>query len=505
MNEIPLKLKIAAELELRRREKEELIHELLDTGSNGFIRFMEMMLESRDGETFIEGPHHRMIADKLMEVYEGKVTRLIINMPPGFGKTEEVVIMFTAWCMAKSPRSRFMHITYSDDLCTRNSRFIKSTIQCEKYKELFGYEFEKDNNSASRWGTEQGAEFYAAASGGQLTGFRAGRFGKSFTGAMIVDDPIKPDDAQSETMRNDINSRIERTIRSRLAVPATPIIVVMQRVHDVDPCGYLLGLDNGEKWDILSLPVIKDGIPLWPEKMGVDDIEIIRRSDKRVFASQYMQNPTPDDGDYFQRQYARYYSQLPQNLTFYGASDYAVSEGKGDFTEHGIFGLDHKGNLYIADWWTGQTTPDQWIKTQLALAKKWNVKLWTAEVGGIRNAVEPYLRRSMFEQKHMMVLEWLSHGGKDKTANARSFQALWQDGRIYLPKDQPWAEDIIAQMLRFPNGKNDDKVDVLGLVGRLMDKIWTNTPIRHEQKPNLPHNVYIIGNPWDPIKKKRSR
>jgi len=186
------------------------------------------------------------------------------------------------------------------------------------------------------------------------------------------------------------------------------------------------------------------------------------------FSCQYLCDPIPDDNAYFSINDFEWYDTAPENLTKYGASDCAVSEGVGDFTEMGIAGIDPKQDIYLLDWWKGQVTMDVWIDRQLDLVNRHKPLKWGSESGVIKRASEPFLNKRMVERNIYVVLEWLPTTS-DKPAMCRSFQARAKQHKVYLPRNTPWADDLVAELLRFPKGKIDDGVDVCGIFGRMLD------------------------------------
>jgi predicted phage terminase large subunit-like protein len=203
----------------------------------------------------------------------------------------------------------------------------------------------------------------------------------------------------------------------------------------------------------------------------------------------YQQNPAPDEGDYFKRDWFGEYDQAPKSLNVFAASDYAVTDGGGDYTEHGVIGVDWSGDWYVLDWWRGQTTADEWIDRKCDLIKRHKPQRWFGEAGVIRKAIEPYLKRRMEERHAYCWIEWLP-SISDKPTRARSFQALASMGKVKLPKNAHWKADLLSQLLRFPAGKHDDAVDVLSLLGRGMEMVTDATP---EQPPET---VYVQENAW---------
>jgi predicted phage terminase large subunit-like protein len=164
------------------------------------------------------------------------------------------------------------------------------------------------------------------------------------------------------------------------------------------------------------------------------------------------------------------YDKMPDNVIKYGASDYDVTDGAGDYTEHGIFAVDPMSNIYITDWWRGQTSSDIWVEKQCDLILGHAPVCWFGEAGPIRRAVEPYLLRRMNERGAYARLEWLT-SMSEKTARCRPFQALASMGKIFVPQQARWKAELLGQLTRFPAGKYDDGVDTCSLIGRGLETI----------------------------------
>ncbi|MDO5829149.1 MAG: hypothetical protein Q4Q25_03260, partial [Methanocorpusculum sp.] len=268
--------------------------------------------KQQEGRKFVVGDHHRKIADALDSVFSGKVTRLIINVPPRHTKTE-FLKAFVKMGLAINPKSKYIMTSYSAKLAEDNSENIKNAITADWYKELFPWvQVDWGSHGKQKWYTTEGGGVYAASSGGQITGFGAGLVREAnepdtaaetpdtatkhpWGGAIIIDDPLKPVDAESPVMREKVNYWFENTIRSRVNDRSTPIIIIMQRLHKNDLCGYLLGLEPHE-WTVLSLPALttdEDGVEhaLWPHRFDVEDLHKLRAANRFIFETQYQQNP----------------------------------------------------------------------------------------------------------------------------------------------------------------------------------------------------------------------
>lgn len=299
---------------------------------SSFEKFTKVFFKAQYGSSYITADHHLKIIKALQDVVDGKITRLIINIAPRYGKTQLVVKSFISWCFALNPKCRFLHLSYSDMLVYDNSENIRDIMTLDLYKDLFPRSaLASEKGSAKRWKTKAGGELYAVSTQGQVTGFGSGRMDSEleqmdggndifsfddhtnevlqmigattniFQGAIMIDDPIKPEDATSDLVRERINQRFENTIRNRVNSRKTPIIIIMQRLHEHDLCGYLQEVEP-ETWTVLSLPVIQvnpetsEEYALWPMKHSLQELYKLREINPVVFETQYMQNPMPTEG-----------------------------------------------------------------------------------------------------------------------------------------------------------------------------------------------------------------
>ena len=295
-----------------------------------FEKYTKAMFKAQYHRSFIVAEHHKKMFDALQDVVDGNCRRLIINIAPRYGKTELVIKSFISWCFALNPKCRFLHLSYSDILVNDNSETIRNIMQEDLYKALFPKSaLASEKGSAKRWKTREGGELYAVSTQGQVTGFGAGNVDidvmdggndiftfddhtnevlgligattNIFQGAIVIDDPIKPEDAESDIVRERINMRFENTIRNRTNSRNTPIIIIMQRLHEHDLCGYLQEIEP-EEWRVLSLPVIQadaetgEEYALWPMKHTLEELYKMRAINPLVFDTQYMQDPTPKEG-----------------------------------------------------------------------------------------------------------------------------------------------------------------------------------------------------------------
>lgn len=281
---------------------------------------------------FVVNHHHEQICDLLDRIIRGEITKAMINIAPRYSKTELAVKNFISHCLALNTSSKFIHLSYSDDLALDNSEGIKSIVEHESYQELYpNVKIKKDSRSKKKWYTTDGGGVYATSAAGQVTGFGAGKvddeqeneflaeldsmlndigINSGFGGALIIDDPIKPEDADSETKRERINNRYNSTIKNRVNSRKTPIIIIMQRLHENDLCGFLLESEPGE-WTVLSLPCIYEDEngneqALWPFKHTLEELKALEDKDSISFGRQYLQNPQPIGGKLYGRPWKTY-------------------------------------------------------------------------------------------------------------------------------------------------------------------------------------------------------
>ena len=283
------------------------------------LNFTRYFFKQNNDMKFIIGRHHKLICDALDDVLNGKCNKLIINIFPRSGKTELAVKNFIAMGLAVNPSAKFIHLSYSANLAQDNSIAVKNIVQSEEYQRLYPTRITYGKNMKSQWETDQGGGLYATSTLGQITGFGAGlveaegaeyRFG----GAIVIDDPIKPEDALSDVVRERVNRRFETTIRNRVNSRNTPIVIIMQRLHEHDLCGYLQEVEQDD-WRVLSLPAYtfnEDGEreSLWEYKFTVEELDKINQANSFVFETQYMQNPRPMEGLMYEHPF-KTYSKLP--------------------------------------------------------------------------------------------------------------------------------------------------------------------------------------------------
>lgn len=410
--------------------------------------------------------HHTLIAEKLEAVERGEIDRLMINMPPRHGKSELASRRFPAWFLGRNPTKNIIGASYNSDLANDFGRNVRNIVASREYSALFETRLAEDSRAANRWNTSDGGAYVAAGVGTAITGRGAD--------ILLIDDPLKDrQEADSETTRENVWDWYTSTAYTRLA-PGGRVIVIQTRWHEDDLTGRLLEeqAKGGDQWEILELPAISnDGKALWPDWYSIDDLNRIKSVlPARDWAALYQQRPAPEEGDYFKREWFRYYNEKPKHLKIYGASDYAVTDGSGDWTVHIVVGVDADDNIYVLDVWRGQTTSDVWVQAFLDLVKTYRPLLWCEEQGQIIKSIGPFLEKRMREERIYCRREQVVSVA-DKPTRSRSIQARTSMGKVYLPYNAEWMEPFQSELLTFPAGKHDDQVDTFGLIGRMLDEM----------------------------------
>lgn len=320
---------------------------------------------------------------------------------------------------------------------------------------------------------------------------------------MLIDDPVAGrEDADSETMQKKTLASYQDDLKTRL-LPGAWIVIVQTRWNEKDLAGCILPADydgqsgqvlcrDGQMWEILSIPAQAErdddplgrqkGEMLWPEWFTEQHWAQFR-SNARTWASLYQQRPRPDGGGFFDIGKIHRGTIAPKNLVIIAGSDLATTNDGGDFTEHGIVGVDENGSWHVLDWYYGQKSSDVWIAKKIEMIKQRKPVIWFDEAGPIHSATVPLLERQMIKKSAHCWLEKLSslHG---KTVRAEGLRGMVAMGMIHIPNTE-WGNRIVDQMQVFPAGAFDDAVDVLSLIAR-GQTLFNDAIIATKPKPSLP-------------------
>jgi len=421
--------------------------------------------------------HHQVLLDALQDVADGVTPNLMVFMPPGSAKSTYVDVVFVPWFMARKPKQSVILTSYGSDLARKQGRRARQLVKSRSFQALFDARLSSESSAADEWSLSTGSDYMA---GGILSGVTGNR-----ADLLVIDDPVKGrEEADSDTIRKKTLEAYQDDLTTRLK-PGGRQVIIQTRWSEADLSGSILpptwdgesGLiecQDGRLWRVLRVPAIADrsddpigrkiGEYLWPEWFTAEHWAPFKRN-QRTWSALYQQKPSPDEGTFFQRAWLTEWDKKPEHLRIYGTSDYAVTDGGGDYTVHRIWGVDEKDALYRLDGWRGQTAADEWIERKIDLIAKYKPLAWFGEAGVIEKAVKPMLLRRMRERQVHCRLEWLP-SIHDKATRARGFQARASMGMVFV---EPGAD--VAEFLAFPAGKHDDEVDAASIIGRALDQV----------------------------------
>jgi predicted phage terminase large subunit-like protein len=463
---------------------------------SGFVREAWHVIEP--ATDYIHGWHIDAICEHLEAITtgrflkQGQPNRLLINVPPGTMKSLLVSVLWPAWEWGPcgKPQLRYLTTSYTEKYVKRDSRRMRDLVQSEWYRSL--------------WPEVELVRAGEASFSNTKTGFREGMPFASLTSGrgdrVIIDDPHSTETAESPAERETTTRIFRESVPTRLNDPKTSaIVVIMQRLHEEDVSGQIERLQLGYVHLMLPMEFEPDrrcvttlgfedprtypGELLFPDRFPREVIE----RDKiplgaYAIAGQFQQRPAPRKGALFDGDWLRPYVKRPERatLSIYGASDYAVTADGGDFTVHGVVGIDAEGRLWLLDLWRQQSSSDRWVEAFCDLVLEWKPAAWAEETGQIKAGVGPFLEKRMRDRRAYVVREQFPTRG-DKAVRAQSIRGRMALDGLYVPVDAPWYEAFRSELLTFPTGRHDDQVDMLGLIGQLLDRMFKNPPATAEQ------------------------
>lgn len=444
--------------------------------------------------------HHMLICDAVDQIVDGDLRRVMIMMPPGSAKSTYGSVLAPAYILGRLGQKGVITASYGDTLATRFGRKTRNLIKSPEYSALFpNTDLAADSQAKGEWETTQGGFYFATGVGGGVTGRRAD--------LAIIDDPIRGRaDADSELIRSKVWDWYIDDLRTRLK-PNAAVVLIMTRWHEDDLAGRILpdswkgesGMikaKDGEMWQVICLPAQarendilgrKEGEWLWQEWFSPEFWEQTKASvtltDARTWNSLYQQTPKASEGTFFRREWFHRYElgHHPVNTTKYISSDFAVSEGKGDFTEFGTFDIDTQDDIWVTDWWFGRESADVWVDRLVDLFKAHKPMSFFGESGVIRKSVEPFLNKAMRDRNAYSRIDWINRT-QDKAAMARAFQSRAAQGKVHIPYTD-WGNRLIEQLCAFPAAKHDDAVDVCALIGLALDEIIPGMSPKPKEEP----------------------
>ena len=420
-------------------------------------------------DNFIEGRHHRIIAKKLEAVARGELKRLIINMPPRHSKSEFASFLMPAWFLGRNPKLKIIQATHNTELAVRFGGKVRDLIDDPRYKEIFPKtNLKEDNKGAGKWGTSVGGEYFAAGVGAAVTGRGADLF--------IIDDPHSEQDALSDTAFDHAYEWYTSGPRQRLQ-PGGAIIVVMTRWGKKDLTGRLLAQQGADimsdKWEVVEFPALMpSGNPLWPEFWDKDALLSIKASlPVGKWAAQWQQQPTSTESAIIKREWWKTWEpeKIPPLSYIVQAYDTAFSKKeKADYsaiTTWGVFKPEENGpdNIILLDAKRGRWNFPELKEVAFEEHEYWEPDMVLVEAKATGVPLIDELRLRGIPALGFSPGKKAGGGGVDKQTRMHMVAPLFEAGIVWSPADKKFAEEVIEEVVSFPNGDNDDFCDSMTL------------------------------------------
>jgi predicted phage terminase large subunit-like protein len=419
--------------------------------------FTRYIFKEHFGTPFLVNHHHKAIVDWLGRVERREASNLVINIPPRHTKTE-MMVMWMAQTFAREPKAQFINVSYSDELAMLSSARVREIINGDAFQRLWPIKIKADSDSKKLWHTTEGGGIRANAAGGPITGFGAGRMtwrdGDPFDGAIIADDPLKPDDAQGAEREN-VNARFNGTLKSRRNHRLVPMVIVMQRLHETDPSGFALSGNIGLPFEHLKLKGLQDdGTPLWPHLHSAEELEAMRLVDRMTFAAQYQQEPSPSEGGIFRLAWFRRYINIPPawQMRVHSWDTGIKAKESNDPTCCTVWRVTENGYFLEDVLCKRMEYPDlKRAVAEMAERDRPDAILIEDKASG---------QELLQELKRHTTLPCIPIEPEgDKETRARVAAALVEAGRVWLPEQAHWLADYEREMGLFPNSEKKDRVD----------------------------------------------
>ena len=454
------------DLELLPKEKLIKLKQLLDAekilkAREDFLYFVKQVWPDficREATEPSDWGHHQIIADKLNKVAQGKIKRLIINMPPRHTKSEFASYLFPAWMMGLRPNAKLMQVSHNAELSFRFGRKVRNLVDSEEYKKIFSnVGLQQDSKAAGRWETSQGGEYFASGVGGAITGRGAD--------ILVIDDPHTEQNVMSDSAMEKTYDWYVSGPRQRLQ-PGGSIVVVMTRWAQDDLTGRLLKAQSNagaDQWDVVQFPAIMDdGQPVWPEYWSLPELESVKASiPPQRWNAQYMQEPTSEEGAILKREWWRPWSgQMPYLDYIIQSYDTAFSKKESaDFSAITTWGVfrpteDSPPCLMLIDAMKGR-----WDFPELKAVAMDQYTYWKPEAVVIEAKASGTPLIHELRRTGIPVFDFVPGRGRDKVSRVNACAPVFASGHVFYPEGKQFALEVIEECASFPYGENDDLVD----------------------------------------------
>ena len=453
---------------------------------------------------FLMGNHIKLISDKLKAMEEGEIKRLMVFLPPRSSKSVICSKLFPAWYIGRNPSHEILTVSHSDQLSSDFGRSVRDIVNTEEFQKIFrGVNLRSDVRAAGKWKTNQGGTYYAAGVRSQIAGRGAHM--------AILDDVMSEEDAFSDAGRRYIKEWYPAGLRTRI-MPNGSILIINTRFHYDDLCGWLLKQQENMSeyetipWEVIKIPAWLDEesaelldlpsggsyFPEWKtdDVLRMDENEIKASNGSRYWNSLYMQDPTPEEGGLIKKRWLQNWEDPePPSCDFVVQTyDTAFStKTTADFSviqTWGIFYLhdqDERGyetyapNLILLGNIKGRFEYPELRRLSQKLYNEHRPDVCMVEKKASGQSLIQDMRRA-----GLPVMEY--NPDRDKVSRVYAASPIMEAGRLWIPKNKKWADDLIEELIRFPNAAQDDQVDALTMAVHYLKESWHLT---HPDDPDL--------------------
>jgi predicted phage terminase large subunit-like protein len=451
------------------------------------------------GDEYLHNWHIDAVVHALLQVHRGENRRLIINQPPRSLKSICASVAFVAWSIGHDPSKKFACISYSHELAATFARQFRSVITSDWYRTIFpSVRFSKDSETECE--TTRGGGRFALPVGGTFTGRGAD--------VIIIDDPLKADEAQSEKARRTLSDWYSTTLSSRLNKKRTgAIVLVMQRLHEDDLAGKLLREDG---WHHLNLPAIAQqeeaiaigldvfhhrlkGDILHPTRESADVLNVIKREmGSLAFSAQYLQRPIPIEGNLIKRSWLVSYDELPNRTAGTIVQSWDVASSTSETRDWSVCTtwLNLKRQYFLIDVWRGRLEFPELRQKLAALAREQQPNQILVENAGVGMHLVQEFRANPIAG--IPLPQGIKPEG-DKLVRMEAQCARFENGQVHIPREASWLDELLHEILAFPKARYDDQIDS---ISQFLN--WAEREHSGQMLIGCAPKIFIAGIEWHP-------